>query len=53
MQTLGADGYDVTVVTNAPNHPAGVLYRGFRNRLVQRSMVDGIRVVRSMELPRG
>ena len=40
------DGYDVTVVTCAPNHPAGVLYPGYRNRLVQRRMVDGIRVVR-------
>ena len=40
------DGYDVTVVTCSPNHPNGVLYRGHRNRLVQRKMVDGIRVVR-------
>ncbi|CAN5684621.1 glycosyltransferase family 4 protein [soil metagenome] len=39
-------GYDVTVVTCAPNHPLGVLYRGYRNRLVQRRMVDGIRVIR-------
>lgn len=41
-----ADGYDVTVVTCSPNHPNGELYPGYRNRLVQRRMVDGIRVVR-------
>jgi glycosyltransferase involved in cell wall biosynthesis len=41
-----ADGYDVTVVTCSPNHPNGILYPGYRNRLVQRRMVDGIRVVR-------
>jgi glycosyltransferase involved in cell wall biosynthesis len=41
-----ADGYDVTVVTCSPNHPNGVLYPNYCNRLVQREMVDGIRVVR-------
>ena len=39
-------GHDVTVVTCAPNHPNGVLYRGFRNRLFQTETVDGVKVVR-------
>lgn len=39
-------GHHVTVVTCAPNAPAGVLYSGYRNRLMQRESVDGIEVVR-------
>ena len=39
-------GHDVTVVTCAPNHPAGVVYEGYRNKLRQEEWRDGIRVVR-------
>lgn len=39
-------GHEVTVVTCAPNHPRGVLYPGYRNRLRQIEYVEGIRVVR-------
>ena len=39
-------GHDVTVVTCAPNHPAGRVYPGYRNRLWQVESIDGIRVVR-------
>jgi glycosyltransferase involved in cell wall biosynthesis len=39
-------GHEVTVVTCAPNHPRGVVYDGYRNRLWQREERDGIRVVR-------
>jgi len=39
-------GHEVTVVTCAPNHPAGTLYPGYRNRLWQEEMVDGVRVIR-------
>ena len=41
-----AAGHDVTVVTSAPNHPRGVLYPGYRNRLRQVEDWEGIRVVR-------
>ena len=41
-----ADGHEVTVVTCAPNHPRGVLYPGYRNRLRQIEDIEGIRVVR-------
>ncbi len=41
------DGHDVTVITCAPNCPDGVVYDGYRNRLLpQVEMVDGVRVVR-------
>lgn len=39
-------GHTVTVVTGAPSHPAGVVFPGYRNRLRQREVVDGIEVVR-------
>ncbi len=40
------DGHDVTVITGAPNAPAGKVYAGYRNRLVTHERVDGINVVR-------
>jgi glycosyltransferase involved in cell wall biosynthesis len=39
-------GHRVTVITCAPNFPAGRLYEGYRNRLVAREHMDGIEVVR-------
>lgn len=39
-------GHEVTVVTCAPNHPRGKVYEGYRNRLIQRETIDGIRVIR-------
>ncbi|WP_337846534.1 glycosyltransferase family 4 protein [Sphingomonas sp.] len=39
-------GHEVTVVTCAPNHPAGQLYPGYRNRLFQRETIDGVEVIR-------
>jgi len=39
-------GHEVTVVTCAPNHPRGVLYKGYRNRWFQTEEMDGIRVIR-------
>jgi len=40
------DGYDVTIVTCAPNHPKGKVYLGYKNKLFQREEVDGIKVIR-------
>ena len=45
-RALEAAGHDVTVVTGLPNYPTGKLYPGYRWRLLQKEMVDGIRVVR-------
>lgn len=39
-------GHDVTVVTSAPNHPRGVIYPGYRNKLFQMETIDGVNVVR-------
>jgi len=40
------NGYEVTVITCAPNHPKGSVYPGYRNKLFQREVVDGIKVIR-------
>ncbi len=41
-----AAGHDVTVITSAPNFPAGKLFEGYRNRVFARESVAGIEVVR-------
>ena len=39
-------GHQVTVLTGVPNVPAGVVYPGYRNRRIQREVLEGINVVR-------
>jgi glycosyltransferase involved in cell wall biosynthesis len=39
-------GHEVTVITGAPNFPAGKVYAGYKNRLRQVDAMDGIRVIR-------
>ena len=39
-------GHDVTVITCAPNVPNGVVYEGYRNRLYQQEVVEGVKVIR-------
>ncbi len=48
---LARQGHTVNVLTGLPNYPAGTLYPGFRLRLVQREVLDGIPVVRTFEYP--
>ena len=39
-------GARVTVVTTAPNFPAGKVFSGYRNRLFQREWIDGVETIR-------
>lgn len=39
-------GASVTVLTSVPNFPSGIAHEGYRNRLWQEEVRDGIRVVR-------
>ena len=39
-------GYEVTVITCAPNFPYGKVYEGFKNKLISHEEKDGIRVIR-------
>jgi glycosyltransferase involved in cell wall biosynthesis len=39
-------GADITVLTCAPNFPQGKVYEGYKNKLYQKEVVDGITVIR-------
>lgn len=39
-------GHKVTVITCAPNHPNGIIYPGYKNRVYQWDELDGIRILR-------
>jgi glycosyltransferase involved in cell wall biosynthesis len=39
-------GVEVTVITCAPNFPQGEVYEGHKNRLISKSYIDGIKVIR-------
>jgi len=40
------EGTEVTIITCAPNFPQGKVYKGYKNRLYQTDMIDGIKVIR-------
>jgi glycosyltransferase involved in cell wall biosynthesis len=39
-------GHEVTVITCFPNFPQGKIYPGYKNKLYQKEIIDGIRVIR-------
>ena len=39
-------GHEVTVITCAPNFPKGKVYDGYRNKIWQTEVMEGIRVIR-------
>ena len=39
-------GHDVTVLTCAPNFPNGILFKGYKNKLISSSQVNGVNIVR-------
>ncbi len=41
-----ASGAEVTIVTCVPNYPKGKVFPGYRNRLFQREVIDGVNVIR-------
>jgi glycosyltransferase involved in cell wall biosynthesis len=43
---LAARGHEVQVLTGVPNYPGGRIYPGYRMRLWQREVMDGISVLR-------
>ena len=45
-----AKGHDVSVITCAPNYPAGRIYPGYKNRLFQEESIDGIEVSRVLTI---
>jgi glycosyltransferase involved in cell wall biosynthesis len=45
-QRLVENGHHVTVIAEMPNHPKGIIFEGYRSRLVQHIIEDGIEVIR-------
>lgn len=43
---LRRKGFEVDVVTGFPNYPGGKTYPGYRIKLLQREVIDGIRITR-------
>lgn len=46
-ETLVANGNNVTVLTGFPNYPEGQIFEGYRGRLYQHEVIDGVQVVRT------
>ena len=43
---LASKGHHVTIVTEVPNHPSGIIPRYYRGRLSERRMENGVDVLR-------
>lgn len=43
---LVRQGFEVEVVTGFPNYPGGKIYPGYRVKLVQREVIDGVEITR-------
>lgn len=43
---LVKQGFDVEVVTGFPNYPGGNLYPGYKVKLIQREVIDGVHITR-------
>jgi len=44
---LVARGHKVTILTGFPNYPAGRVFEGYRDKLFQHEVIDGVHVVRT------
>ena len=43
---LVQSGFDVEVVTGFPNYPGGIIYDGYKIKLLQKEIIDGVNVAR-------
>ncbi len=43
---LVSQGFDVEVLTGFPNYPSGKIYSGYKVKLLQREVIDGVHVTR-------
>ncbi|MGJ7575236.1 glycosyltransferase family 4 protein [Variovorax sp. RB2P76] len=43
---LVSQGFEVEVLTGFPNYPGGKVYPGYRIKLIQREVIDGVQVTR-------
>jgi len=45
-KALTALGHEVEVLTGFPNYPGGKIYPGYKTKLIQREVIDGIKIHR-------
>jgi len=45
-EELAQLGHEVTAITGFPNYPQGKIYNGYRIRMKQWELLDGVRVLR-------
>lgn len=50
---LVAKGHEVTVLTGLPNYPTGVLFEGYDDPKHLNEVIQGVRVIRCKQRPRG
>ncbi len=50
-KALQKQGHDVEVLTGFPNYPGGHIYPGYRLRVLQRQLIDGIHINRVLLYP--
>ena len=39
-------GHNVTIITGAPNFPKGKVFHGYKNSLISKEVINGVRVLR-------
>lgn len=39
-------GFEVEVITGFPNYPGGKLYQGFKIKIIQKEIIDGVKITR-------
>lgn len=44
---LANNGFKVSVICQTPNYPKGVIFKGYKNKLVFRERIDNVNVIRS------
>jgi colanic acid biosynthesis glycosyl transferase WcaI len=45
-EALASEGHEVTIITGFPNHPAGVVFGGYRKRLILQERLGNVNVTR-------
>jgi len=52
-EELSARGHDITVVTEIPNYPTGIIHRKYRFKLFYKERINNIKVIRTFVLASG
>ena len=50
--SLAQKGYDVTALSDIPNYPGGVFFKGYGLFHKRKEIVDGVKIIRTAVVPR-